>query len=165
MKTLHEFLEAVSRRAEVVFKKRGMLRPMWHFVNDDGSHVLMPSPRTDKDTAAALVRSLLVMKPEIARYAFMDEAWSLAVVDPDEAEGKRVMAQVNDHGLQDHPDREEIVMFSCEDRGGGFLVARRQIIRPAGGKPRLGPLEIDDHPGAFEGRFIGMFPRGEAALQ
>jgi hypothetical protein len=41
-----------------------------------------------------------------------------------------------------------------------MMTAQREILRPHGKPPRLGPLEINDLKGwSSEGRFVGMLPR------
>ena len=65
-----------------------------------------------------------------------------------------------------HPGRIEIVQIQGEDPECGLLMFYREIIRPAGKKPYLGPLvSIRDEAGAdakspleIEGRMIGLLP-------
>jgi hypothetical protein len=67
----------------------------------------------------------------VERYVLITEAW----IAPPE-------------GLppSEHPERREAVIIAVEDWSGSKTGARH-VIRPASGKPTLGPLEIDDHSG------------------
>lgn len=91
--------------------------------------------------------------------AFVNEAWTVDVTT--RAEHDRTMRWLAEHGsLADYPGRIEVVMFCAEDAEGGAVQARRRIVRPAGGKPRLGPLHVMDVRGVeTSGPFVGMLPR------
>ena len=98
---------------------------------------------------------------DVVRYVFIDEAWTLKrMIRPDEEE------KIYREGLSKHPERVEVVMIQGEDRDYGQIAAHRNIIRPAKGKPYLGPLQtLGDLPfvphGAAvqsEGRMVGLLP-------
>jgi hypothetical protein len=154
---LKQFLEQTSEQVEQLFKKTGRLLPMYHVVEQNGRHVIMPPPPdATKDEAIALIKALfLLIRPQ--RYIFCDEAWTI------DAHGEEAIARaidfVRSHGsAKDHPDCKEVVIFQAEDRQAGQLTGRRLIIRRAGRKPRLGPLQIDDTISS-EGRMVGLLPR------
>jgi hypothetical protein len=62
----------------------------------------------------------------------------------------------------DHPDRQEIVLFSAEDADLGMPMAHHAIERPPGAPHRLRPLMfIADQRGSLAGLMIGLLPRKE----
>jgi hypothetical protein len=98
------------------------------------------------------MRSLLHVLGAI-RYVFINEAWVVELKADELAEVERL----NRDGVNTHPRRVEIVMFSGEDQG-GELLGRRRIERPFNGKPYLGPLELEEF-SSSEGRLVGMLPQ------
>ena len=156
--TLRAMIEECSSRIEIVFQRQGEVRPMWHCVTSEGEEMAMaPPPFLSKDLAVTLMQAFFELK-DVVRYVFVNEAWILQMtVDSDEAAAS--LARVNEEGLANHPDRIEVVMFAGEDEN-GMLTAQRVIERPAGRKPRLGPLEFPDLTGVrSEGRMVGLLPQ------
>ena len=164
---LRKMIEHASTWAEKRFRKKGELSPMWHAVDADGRHYLMPAPPCDsKDLSVALVRAVFEAS-NIVRCVFIDEAWVLAKraekLTAEQAEAFK--QQCLKHGVADHPDRQEVVIFSGEDEL-GFVMGTRPIIRK-GNKATLGPLtynmsgqsKSDLSEGQWEGRLIGMLPQ------
>src|SRR6516225_7669132 len=104
---LKQFLEQTSEQVEQLFKKTGRLLPMYHVVEQNGRHVIMPPPPdATKDEAIALIKALfLLIRPQ--RYIFCDEAWTI------DAHGEEAIARaidfVRSHGsAKDHPDCKEV---------------------------------------------------------
>lgn len=156
--TLREFIASASESIEAVFDHSGEIEPVWHCVKADGTEFLVRPPCVDKDLAVTLLRSAFRMM-EVRRCLFISEAWT---AQGDRSEVERWIA--NGRSLSEHPDREEIVMFSGEDECMS-LSAHRRILRPANGKASLGPLRFLDDITISEGRLVGMLPRRGATMQ
>lgn len=156
---LRRLIELASACAEASFARNGSLLPFWHCIEGDGTLHLVSIPIADKDFSAALMRAFMV-KHDIVRCCFVGEAWAAQVTD--NAEARKFMA--GGRGVASHPRRKEIVMFSAEDESGA-LTAQREILRPSGKPPRLGPLVMNDMKGwSSEGRLVGMLP-GRGTVQ
>jgi hypothetical protein len=155
---LRLMIERASRHVEGIFQATGHILPMWHAIKSNGKHIIMPAPETDdKDTAAAIMRALFELE-DVVCCLFIDEAW---IIEAHNAGDARKLNEwiAQGHGARDHPNRYEVVVFAAEDAN-SMLTARRPIIRPAHGKPKLGPLQIDDMRGVqSSGRMVGMLPR------
>ena len=153
---LTSMIEFASRQAEKIFRRTGVIYPMYHAINRHGRNLLFDGPTCDKDAAVAIVKAWLRAN-DIDRYVFFDEAW---IVDARYRPGLDLEKAFHE-GLRNHPDRREIVMFSAEDRAGNMLTASRFILRPEHGKPTLAPLKIDDMTGVTSaGRMVGLLKSG-----
>jgi hypothetical protein len=154
---LHELIEVASVAAERVFMKHGSVMPIWHMVTAGGEHLYSGPLSNDKNIGVVLIKAFMLMK-NVVRYVFVDEAWVLdrsqSSIEPDE------IARINREGLADHPERQEVLMFSAEDQNAGMLTAHRIIIREPGRKARLGPLITleDERIKQSEGRMVGLLP-------
>jgi hypothetical protein len=158
---LHELLTFASGQCDKLFAQEGVIYPMWHAITSTGDTLIETPPFENKDLAVAMIRALFDLR-DVVRYVFVDEAWTLSrLLRPDEEEW------VSREGISKHPDRVEVVMIQGEDRDCGQIVLHRDIIRPAKGKPYLGPLQsLDDlpympHGGSVaqsEGRMVGLLP-------
>ena len=160
-----EFIEQASGGIDRVFRRNGILRPMWHAITRDGEELVFPPPCDDKDDAVMMVRALFELR-DVVRYVFIDEAWIVAAFGPDVTPEQ--LQRVRDAaitGATASPHREEVVMLAADDAAEGSLMARRKIIRPSHGRATLGPLEYDPRGGSIVGRFVGMVPRKHATLQ
>jgi len=163
--TLRNFVDVASRNVDHIFRRNGIVRPMWHAVARDGEELVFPTPHTDKDIAVAMVRALFELR-DVVRYVLVDEAWIVAAFGPNVTPEQ--MAAVREAvitGATASPAREEVVMLCAEDHAEGCLMARRKIIRPPSGRPKLGPLEFDPRGGELRGRFLGLLPRKSTTLQ
>jgi hypothetical protein len=159
-KQLREMLAFTSGQCDKIFARTGVIYPMWHAITSAGETIIERPAFGDKDFAVAMIRALFDLK-DVVRYVFVDEAWTLnRMVRPDEDE------KIRREGIANHPDRVEVLMIQGEDRECGQIMLHRNIIRPASGKPYLGPLQsLDDLPfipqGAgvqSEGRLVGLLP-------
>ena len=163
--TLREFIGHASDAVDRIFRKTGIVRPMWHAVCRDGEEFVFPPPSPDKDTACMMVGALFELR-DVVRYAFIDEAWIVAAWGKDATpEMIEAVRQAAITGASKSPHREEVVMFAADDVAEGGLMARRKIIRPSSGRAKLGPLEFDPRGGSLAGRFVGLIPRKGATLQ
>jgi hypothetical protein len=160
--TLREFIELASTMAEKLFRKYGCLAPIWHYIDRNGEHHVMPAPDYDKNMSAAIMRALFELHGA-TRCVFIDEAWILD--HKGEPDLDKLLRIAGAQEVKDHPARQEVIMLSAEDQIEGQLMARRVIERPPDSKPRLGPLIIDSPEGRMEGRFIGMLPRQPGKMQ
>jgi hypothetical protein len=161
-KQLRDLITFASEFCDRQFAAKGVIYPRWHAVTSSGEQFYETSPLLDKDLAVAMIRALFDLR-DVVRYVFIDEAWTLSrMVQPGEE------AKVQREGLSKHPDRVEVVMISGEDRECGQLMLHRNIIRPAKGKPYLGPLlSLDElpfmpqggHVDQSEGRMVGLLPK------
>jgi hypothetical protein len=153
MKSMIEF---ASAQAEKLFRKDGVIYPIYHCIKKDGETLIVPPLHDSKDVAVAMMKALFVIE-KIDRYVFIDEAWMLDAAASG-VEGID-LERVRREGVKDHPDRREIVMFSAENRRGEMLTGRRFILRPEHGKPTLSPLHIDPPYDHSEGRMVGLLPK------
>jgi hypothetical protein len=161
-KQLRDLIMFASDFCDRQFAAKGIVYPLWHAVTSSGEQFYETSPLQDKDLAVAMIRALFDLR-DVVRYVFIDEAWTLnRMLQPGEEE------KVRRDGLSKHPDRMEVVMISGEDHECGQMMVHRNIIRPAKGKPYLGPLQdLDDLPfippgggvAQSEGRMVGLLPR------
>ena len=158
---LRRMLDHASAFCDRHFAKKGEIAPMWHAVTAGGQTIIEPHPTyLGKDMAAAMIRSFFDLR-DVIRYVYIGEAWTLnRMIRPEEQE------EIFRRGLSEHPDRVEVVQIQGEDRDYGQIIASRDIIRPAKGKPYLGPLQMINDlshvpQGATiqsEGRMVGMLP-------
>jgi hypothetical protein len=159
---LVELIEEASGAAEGVFMRKGVFLPLWHMITADGQHVFSGPLSNHKDFGVALIKALMLFH-KVVRYVFVDEAWILdrrhSSID------KTELARINRDGLADHPERQEVLMFSAEDQTVGMRSARRAIIRRPGRKATLGPLIIDPPFDLSEGRMVGLLPKLGATVQ
>lgn len=151
---LRELIDYASTQAEKIFKNTGRIMPMYHAVQADGQHLVTPTPDADKDVAVALIKSLFRLR-NVVRYVYINEAWKLEMPgrEPSPAEWLEIQRK----GLENHPDRREIMTFFAENRAGELMMAQRYILRPERGKAKLTPLTITDMSGGqTAGRMIGL---------
>ena len=147
--SLHQLIEYASGQVGKRFKNVGRILPMWHAETATESLVISATFANKNATTAALTE--LFREERVLRYLFIDEAW---VIKRDIGIGADELKRMREVGISEHPDREEIVMFSAEDAK-STATGTRPIIRPAKGKARLGPLVIDTYT-SMESRFGGM---------
>jgi len=161
-KQLRLMFYRASQFCDAHFAQRGEIAPMWHAVTSTGRHLIEPHPTfLGKDMAMLMVRAFFKVE-DVVRYVYVGEAWTLdRMIKPEEEE-----AILRD-GIENHPDRVEVVQLQGEDDECGQIMGQRRIIRPESGRPYLGPLEmINDLPsipnGArlsqSEGRMVGVLP-------
>jgi hypothetical protein len=158
---LRRMFDQASAFCERRFAQTGEIAPMWQAITSDGDVLIEPHPTfLSKDNAAALIRALFDLR-DVVRYVYVGEAWTLnRMIKPEEQE------KIFREGISEHPDRVEVVQIQGEDRECGQLIGARDIIRPEGRKPYLGPMVmVNDLPhiprGATiqsEGRMVGMLP-------
>ena len=160
-KQLRDMLALASDFCELRFARNGEVEPTWHALTAAGeSFIERALPDFDGPDALATVHALFDLR-DVVRYVFMYEAWTLARLLP-----ANEMDRISRSGLANHPERVEVVTLQGEDRACGQIVAHRRIIRPAGRKPYLGPLETMEEVmrlprGAaiqFHGRMVGLLP-------
>ena len=129
-----------------------MLYPLYHCVKANGETAILGAELRDKDLNVAMVTAWMQLNA-VDRYVFMDEAWMIHT----SKDGPPLdLEWINRHGLRNHPDRREAVMFSAENRRGEFLTAKRYILRPETGNPTLAPLQIDEPFEHSKGRMVGL---------
>lgn len=151
---LRQFLD---ERAEVVarmFHDIGRINRMYHVVDGEGRQVIMPAPPGDKDTSVAMTRVMFEVF-RVRRYVMFDEGWTVMSENPGEAD--LAVEHARTRSLETFPGRKEVLLIVAEDEDEGQIMASREIIRPARGKARLGPLEVWDT-GVSEGRMVGLLP-------
>jgi hypothetical protein len=147
--TLRDLIEWAANQIDKRFKHVGRVLPMWHAETASETLVIAATFQHKDATTAALTE--LFRDERVLRYLFIDEAW---VVKQDTGIDPADLKRMRKVGISEHPDRQEIVMISGEDAN-GTMTATREIIRPAKGKARLGPLSIDTYT-SMESRFGGM---------
>ena len=152
---LKSMIEFASVQAEKLFRKDGVLYPLYHAITATGDTVILNPPPGDKDLSIALIKAWFELN-EIDRYVYIDEAW---IVDDRRNQLGLDLDEVRRTGVRNHPDRREIVMFSAENRRGEQLTAKRFILRPEIGNAKLAPLDIDKPYEHSEGRMVGLLKR------
>ena len=143
MSELRTMIEVASRLVEKRFRQTGRILRLYHAVDATGEFVV-PRLSNDKDIDAMFVRALFEQR-KVVRYILIDEAW---VLDRKRGGPNAIpaaeMEWINQHGLEHHPDRREIVLISGEDKSGERLIGQRFILRPEHSRATLSPLEIID---------------------
>ena len=154
---LRKMMEFAGEQVAKLFQRDGELRRIYHMILRNGDTVVMPAPPGDKDTSVAMVRAYMELN-DVVRYIVMDECWTLDTSARlvSSTELKRIKRE----GVSEHPDRREAIMIMGEDQT-GLYTARRYILRPEFGKPKLAPFQFDDYAegGRWEGRMVGLLPR------
>jgi hypothetical protein len=150
---LRKLVDRLSRAAEQKFAKHGMIPPTWFAMTADGRNFSINKMLADKDLQAQFLRTIFENEDVVA-YVFIDEAW---VVHADVQTADAVTTLAAMVGLEHHPDRREVVVIHAEDDVNN-LSFEREIIRPARGRPYLGPL-TSYGVNKSEGRFVGLLPR------
>src|SRR4051812_38510267 len=130
LRSLTSLIEFASMQAEKLFRKQGVIYPMYHAVKANGQHVIINPTESDKDLGVGMIKAWLEIN-NVDRYVFFDEAW---IVDTRKGGPQLDMPKIAREGLRNHPDRREVVMFSAESRSGEMLTGRRFILRPELGK-------------------------------
>ncbi|HVG51623.1 MAG TPA: hypothetical protein VM867_08325 [Xanthobacteraceae bacterium] len=155
---LRALIEFASEQVEKLFRRQGVIYPMYHAVRTDGRHMVISPPSTDKNLSVALIKAAFELHA-IDHYVFCDEAWIVSTLQSHRTITPSEMARMQREGLSNHPDRNEVVMFSAENRRGEQITAQRIILRPEHGKAKLLPLDFvfDDLADVrSEGRMIGL---------
>jgi hypothetical protein len=152
---LKSLIEFASKQAEKLFRLQGILYPLYHCIKANGDTVILNRFDSDKDLSVAMMIAWMHLN-DVDRYVFMDEAW---IVDSTQSGVELDVEKAMREGLRNHPDRREAVMFSAENRRGEQLTAKRYILRPEIGKPKLAPLQIDPQFDQSEGRMVGLLRR------
>jgi hypothetical protein len=155
MKTARDLVEFANERVTKIWKVCHEVLPMWHAVTADGEEFLVKQPCPDKDLAAAMIRALFELR-NVVSYVYFAEAWILETKTADTTDAQ--LSDIISHGISNHPDRVDVVMFAAEDER-GMVLARRSIVRPTDGVPTLSAIKYDDDLSRSEGRMVGMLPR------
>ena len=150
---LKSLIEFADKQAEKMFRRQGAFHPMYHAIKRNGEQLILPALHEDKDIGVAMVKAAFMLE-DVDRYVFIDEAW---IVDTRESGSPSLdMEKINREGLSKHPDRHEILMYAAENRKGESRTAKRFILRPEIGKPKLAPLEFDPVFTESKGRMVGL---------
>jgi hypothetical protein len=161
---LEALLRRLSRMVEQVFNKRGDIDPVWLVEDASGKQQIIVSPfiaptpfaaADYKDRVAAKMREHFT-ENDIVRYAFASECWTVK----DQGKGKTeeqfgLQYAALGYTLQNHPDRQEVVLVEAADDI-ELLWAFRDIIRPAHGKPYLSKPGAIERPDYVTGRFMNL---------
>ena len=148
---LKSMIEFASEQAEKLFRLQGVIYPLYHCIKANGDNAILNKMDADKDLSVAMTVAWMQLN-DVDRYVYMDEAW---IVDDRRNQMGLDIEKIRREGIKNHPERREIVMFSAENRRGAQLTAKRFILRPEIGKPKLAPLEIDPPFEHSEGRMVG----------
>jgi hypothetical protein len=151
---LRSLITELSDATETFFKRRGRVSPVWIAIDANGRAHLIQPISDDKDLSATFTRARFRYLG-IKRYVFIDEAWML---NESSGMGEADLKAAMKEGISNHPRRIEVVFFSGEDEDAGIITAHRRIERPAGKRPYLGALVVDNMTRS-EGRMVGMLPQ------
>jgi hypothetical protein len=133
-------IRRASRIAEGLFDKTGGLPSFYLVENAAGQQerivapIVFPKGMHPAKFKSRYARDLRKRFREqgVVRYVHVTEAWT---ADQNDRAAEAWMAE---HGTwEGYPNRGEIVCIWAQDRN-EYLCAKRDIIRPAGGKPYLG---------------------------
>jgi hypothetical protein len=153
--TRREMIDRASDNASAIFMKDGELVPLWECHTRNGDIFVVATPffgSTSKDKVSETMRKLFKDKDVVA-YVYSSEAWAMQMKTTEEAN-----AALDRYGsVGEHPDREEVLAFVCEDVT-GTTTAHRKITRLPDGKPQLGKLDVAEEANRMEGRFVGLLP-------
>lgn len=152
-----DLLATVSRLVEKAFRRDAFIVPVWFALTRDGRRLIVPPPvpYTDvaaKDLAAVMVRAFFEIE-HVVSYVYAAESW---IVDKPECLSDT--DKIQSEGIARHPARREVVVFMSEAESSGLSMSVRDIIRPKKGKPRLGPLVVQDGWDRADGRFSSLLP-------
>ena len=139
---LRDLIEFASSQIDKRFKNTGRILPMWHAETATETLIIVgPLSKDSKDATVAALAEIF-REEKVLRYLFIDEAWM--VTKPQESGGftPAEVERMRKHGVSERPDRQEVIMINAEDKDIA-MVGMRDIIRPAKGKARLGPLQVD----------------------
>ena len=151
MPTLHDLIKAGSRYAEYVFSCRGEFTGTCHAVTSDQKSLIVSMPPVDDlDLALKILREFFLAKDVVA-YVFVNEGFIVRGSFASVEEAMTVEPS-------EHLDRREVIILSAESEIEGTLMGQREIFRPRGRKPYLGPLEILPYK-EFGGRALGLLAR------
>jgi hypothetical protein len=155
---LDAMIRRASRIAEGLFDKTGGLPSFYLVENAAGQQqrivapIVFPEGMHPAKFKSRYARDLRKRFREqgVVRYVHVTEAWT---ADQNDRAAEAWMAE---HGTwEDYPNRGEVVAISAQDRN-EFLCAKRDIVRPAGGKPYLGKLSDIERATRPEGRLVNM---------
>ena len=155
MQKLRDLLEIVDQTTVKIFDMKGEVLPMWHLVDENGKHIIVPHPMfLGKDAALSFMRDWMQHK-KIIRAAFISEIWVNTAKTEAEADA------LCEGSLEGKPGTTEALLYSLEDYESGQLMASRAV-RRIGGLAKLEELEISNYP-SMKGRMVGFLPaRGTA---
>ena len=142
-------LEFASNEAERFLTRMRKVPQLWFAIREDGEQFVIPAPHgaRNMDEIVAMVTAAFELQ-RVVRYAHVAEADITDLTGRSEEE----IEAFRRNKLQ--LPSTEAVMISVEDAS-QFITATRKIIRPAHGKPRLGPLIVDE-PVSVEGRLASL---------
>src|ERR1700674_1763665 len=145
----------LSKVAKKNFNEHGALPPVFCCITGDGRPFMLPAMMgADKEQSFAVARAV-IQQLGVVLYVFVSEAWvGMFAADISNAE----LREIDRHGLKDHPDRREAIVYNAEDREGNAVSAQQFILRPEVSKPVLSPLQfVELAPGQSRGRGANMF--------
>lgn len=115
-------------------------------------------PAEDKDFVVFVVKNFLKTLG-CTQLVTLSEAWRVRHPLGDGPVDEKEFEKAFPAGLEDHPERVDIIHYMAEDYDGNRLCGDQSIIRPAGAKPYLdNDLEIVDAKG-MKGRMTGFFDK------
>lgn len=131
----HSLMQQAAGFAQSKFRDDGNVQPMWIAETDMGEKFVIATPFGDEGQKAQVVTLLRQMFAErsVVRYAFMTEAWSVAMSE----------SEMKDEGTNrpppsKHPRRREVLILLGEDRDTKVAAFTQFfILRPEDGTPTL----------------------------
>jgi hypothetical protein len=135
------------------FKHVGRIYPMFHAETTDDV-LLIDTILENKDAVAAMLTKFFAEK-NVQRFVFIDEAWFLDIDQTGKKVSQDELDKIMREGIKDNPDRREVVQFHAQDAK-MMHIWTREIIRPAKGKAKLGPLKKNEEWNNSQGRWHGL---------
>jgi hypothetical protein len=170
--TLEAMVRRASKEAEKMFNKCGGIEMYWLVDTAENGQTVIVTPwpadmppagsrGAVKDARAECIRELF-KEMNVTRYVLVHEAWVVARSKDTSPEDMRDDIAEAGGSLANMPERLEFVVLQASD-GHDFIHAMREIVRPAGGKPYLGALDVE-RPINHAGRYENMLPIENATL-
>ncbi len=153
--TLDELFDHGKRFAAQAFKEQGQVHPMWVFEIESGDHIpltIPPSMMADKEAVAEAVKKTL-KHAKAVRYVSLLEAW--AVRGESKAEMEKVIDNIDDVPIREHPKRTEVIQIVAEDKHHA-RVGYYTITRDSKGKGILSEFKEESGFDRMEGIFANL---------
>jgi len=152
--TLDQLMEHGKEAAQHLFKKQGMIHPMWVCERENGEifPICIQMPDREQRDAFASALKVTFKRHRVVRYVALLEAWVLEM--PPETDVNKLDFS---ESLEHHQDRREAIFIQAEDIDGSQRSGQYYILRPEHGKPTLSEFKDLNNPSKpNEGRFVRL---------
>ena len=140
---LLELAEEVQKKAFKIFNAEGEIdNQVWFLQAENGDKMLIGAEIEDRSMKGPLANHLrkFFKEKKIVRYVTVSESWYVT----EKKVGEKLLDLTNIPMPSEHPQREEAVLITGEDRDTGEVVFRMFKIDRSGDKPKL-IKDLDEH--------------------